>query len=84
MVHTVQYYGNEPKKQKIGRETFMKKLLALAGVGGLAYVLLTNDAVKEKLFNGKYEDQILKLIDLGYLASDVLMWPVHYVKAILP
>ena len=62
----------------------MKKLLALAGVGGLAYVLLTNDAVKEKLFNGKYEDQILKLIDLGYLASDVLMWPVHYVKAILP
>ena len=62
----------------------MKKLIALVGVGGLVYVVATNETVKEKLFNGKYEDQILKLIDLGYLASDVLMWPVHYVKAILP
>ncbi len=62
----------------------MKKLIALVGVGGLVYVLATNETVKEKLFNGKYEDQILKLIELGYLASDVLMWPVHYVKAILP
>ena len=62
----------------------MKKLIALVGVGGLVYVLATNETVKEKLFNGKYEDQILKLIELGYLASDVMMWPVHYVKAILP
>ena len=62
----------------------MKKLIALVGVGGLVYVVATNETVKEKLFNGKYEDQILKLIELGYLASDVLMWPVHYVKAILP
>ena len=83
MVHTVQYYGNEPKI-KLGRETFMKKLIALVGVGGLVYVVATNETVKEKLFNGKYEDQILKLIELGYLASDVMMWPVHYVKAILP
>ena len=62
----------------------MKKLIALVGVGGLVYVLATNETVKEKLFNGKYEDQFLKLVELGYLASDVLMWPVHYVKAILP
>ncbi len=72
------------QNNKTGRETFMKKLIALVGVGGLVYVLATNETVKEKLFNGKYEDQILKLIELGYLASDVLMWPVHYVKAILP
>jgi len=61
-----------------------KKLLALGCVGCLAYVLATNEALQEKLFNGKYEDQFLKVVELARLAGDVCMWPVHYVKAILP
>ena len=61
-----------------------KKLLALLGVGGLAYVVATNEAIQEKLFNGKYEDQFLKVVEIARLGADVCMWPVHYVKAILP
>ena len=88
MVHSVQKYAvSNEQIIIIGRETFMKnakKLLALGCVGCLAYVLATSEALQEKLFNGKYEDQYLKIVELARLAGDVCMWPVHYVKAILP
>ena len=61
---------------------FFTVILCLAGVGGIAYLL--KDKIKEAIFNSKYEDEILKLLDVARLALDLLSWPINYVKAILP
>ena len=62
-----------------------KKLVVCLGVCGAAFVASKNvDFIQEKLFNGKYQDEFLKALDVARVAGDFLMWPVHYVKAILP
>ena len=62
-----------------------KKLAILAGVCGAAVVAAKNvDFIQEKLFNGKDQDEFLKLLDVARVAGDFLMWPVHYVAAMLP
>ena len=63
----------------------MKKLLACVCVCGVAYVAAQNvDFIQEKLFSGKNQDEFLKLLDVARVAGDFLMWPVHYVTALLP
>ena len=62
-----------------------KKLLVCAGLCGAAFVAAKNvDFIQEKLFNGKDQDEFLKLLDVARVAGDFLMWPVHYVVALLP
>ena len=65
----------------------LKKLLVLACLGCLCYVigrLLKLDAVQDKLFEVLGEDRYLKIEGITRTAGDILMWPVHYVKALLP
>jgi len=62
-----------------------KKLLVCAGLCGAAFVAAKNvDFIQEKLFNGKDQDEFLKILDIARVAGDFLMWPVHYVVALLP
>lgn len=62
-----------------------KKLLVCAGLCGAAFVAAKNiDFIQEKLFNGKDQDEFLKILDVARVAGDFLMWPVHYVVALLP
>ena len=63
----------------------MKKLLVCAAVCGAAFVAAKNvDLIQEKLFNGKDQDEFLKILGVARVAGDFLMWPVHYVTALLP
>lgn len=58
-------------------------LLAILGVtAGGCY--LFKDKIMEKVFNSKYEDKILALLDTGRLVWDLVRWPIDYVRAILP
>ena len=62
-----------------------KKLLVCAGLCGAAFVAAKNvDFIQEELFNGKDQDEFLKILDIARVAGDFLMWPVHYVVALLP
>ena len=62
-----------------------KKLLVCVGLCGAAFVAAKNvDFIQEKLFNGKDQDEFLKILDIARVAGDFLMWPVHYVVALLP
>ena len=64
-----------------------KKLLFLACFGGFAYLvgkLLQKDEVKQKLFEALGEDVYLAVQDKVYLLGDLLMWPVDFVRALLP
>jgi len=64
-----------------------KKLLVLVCFGGCAYVigqLLKKDEVQQKLFELMGEDTYLAVLDKVRVAGDILMWPVEYVKALLP
>ena len=64
-----------------------KKLLVIACLGGVGYLLakaLKIDAVKEKLFEVMDEDLYLKIKDISYLVGDLLMWPIDFVRALLP
>lgn len=63
--------------------SFLKVLLCLTGVGAILYFLF-KDKLKDKFFNAKYEDTIFKAMEGLRLASDLLMWPVDYVRAMLP
>ena len=62
-----------------------KKLLVCAGLCGAAFVAAKNvDFIQEKLFTGKNQDEFLKILDVARVAGDFIMWPVHYVSALLP
>ena len=70
------------KKKKCGCG-FLKAFLCLTGIGVVLCFLL-KDKIKDKFFNAKYEDAIFKVMDVARLATDLLMWPVDYIRAILP
>ena len=64
-----------------------KKLLFLACFGGFAYLagkLVQKDEVKQKLFEALGEDTYLAIQDKAYLLGDLLMWPIDFVRALLP
>ncbi len=64
-----------------------KKLLFLACFGAFAFLagkLVQKDEVKQKLFEALGEDVYLAVQDKAYLLGDLLMWPVDFVRALLP
>ncbi|MBR0208550.1 MAG: hypothetical protein IJQ43_06605 [Oscillospiraceae bacterium] len=64
-----------------------KKLLVIACLGGVGYLLakvLKTDIAKEKLFEILGEDLYLAIQDKVYLLGDLLMWPIDFVRALLP
>ena len=64
-----------------------KKLLFLACFGGIAYLLgklAQKDEVQEKLFEVLGEDTYLAILDKVRLGGDLIMWPIDYVRALLP
>ena len=64
-----------------------KKLLFLVCFGGCAYVLgklVQKSEVQEKLFQVLGEDTYLAILDKVRLGGDLLMWPVDFVRALLP
>ena len=65
----------------------IKKLLSLAlygVVGFVLYKLLNTDKAQEKLFEYLGEDTYLAALDKARLLGDLLGWPIHFVKALLP
>ena len=64
-----------------------KKLLFLVCFGGFVYLagkLVQKDEVKQKLFEVLGEDTYLAIQDKVYLLGDLLMWPIDFVRALLP
>ena len=64
-----------------------KKLLVIACFGGVGYLLaklLKTDAAQKKLFEVLGEDTYLALLDKARLLGDLLMWPIDFVRALLP
>ena len=64
-----------------------KKALVLAVLGGLGYLLvklLRTDAAQDKLFEILGEDKYLAILEKVNLLGDLLAWPIHFVKALLP
>ena len=64
-----------------------KKLLFLACFGGFAYLLgklAQKDEVQEKLFVVVGDDAFLALLGKVRLGGDLLMWPIDFVRALLP
>lgn len=64
-----------------------KKILVLVCFGVLGYgiyKLLKTDAAQEKLFSILGEDIYLAVLDKARLLGDLLGWPIHFVKALLP
>ena len=64
-----------------------KKLFCVACLSGLAYVaakLYQKDEVQDKLFELLGEDKYLAVEGTIRLLCDLLQWPVHFVKALLP
>ena len=64
-----------------------KKLLVIACLGGVGYLLaklLKTDAAQEKLFKVMGEDTYLAVLDKVRLLGDLLMWPIDFVRALLP
>ena len=65
----------------------IKKLLGLVFFGGIAYglsKLAEKDEVQETLFGILGEDTYLAILDKVRLAGDLLMWPIDFVRALLP
>ena len=65
----------------------LKKLLVLACLGGAGYLLaklLKTDKAQEKLFEILGEDVYLAVLDKVRLLGDLLMWPIDFVRALLP
>ena len=65
----------------------VKKILVLACLSCLGYGLgkvLQTDEAKEKLFGILGEDLYLAIQDKVYLLGDLLMWPIDFVRALLP
>ena len=64
-----------------------KKLLFLVCFSAFAYLcgkLLQKDEVQEKLFAVLGEDLYLAILDKVRLCGDLLMWPIDFVRALLP
>ena len=64
-----------------------KKLLFLVCFGGCGYLLgklAKKEEVQEKLFQVLGEDAYLAILDKVRLGGDLLMWPIDYVRALLP
>ncbi len=64
-----------------------KVLFTVACVGGVGYLaarLLQSDAVQSKLMGGKYDDTVLNLMEKARTLGDILGWPIHFVRALLP
>ena len=65
----------------------VKKFLLLACfscVGYGVFKALSTDEAQEKLFSILGEDTYLAVIDKVRLLGDLLGWPIHFVKALLP
>ena len=65
----------------------LKKLFVIACLGGVGYLLaklLKTDAAQEKLFKLMGEDTYLAVLDKVRLLGDLLMWPIDFVRALLP
>ena len=63
---------------------FLLAVTCLGGIGFAAYKLLKNDGVQEKLFSILGEDLYLAVLDKVRLLGDLLMWPIDFVRALLP
>ena len=64
-----------------------RKLLFLVCFGGFSYLLgklAQKDEVQEKLFDILGEDTYLAILDKVRLGGDLLMWPIDFVRALLP
>lgn len=64
-----------------------KKLLILVCLGCAGYglgKLLKTDKARDILFSVLGEDLFLGIQDKVYLLGDLLMWPVDFVRALLP
>ena len=64
-----------------------KKALVLACLGGLGYLLvklLRTEKAQDKLFEVLGEDTYLAILEKVNLLGDLLGWPIHFVKALLP
>ena len=64
-----------------------KKLLVIACLGGVGYLLaklLKTELGQEKLFEILGEDTYLAILDKVRLLGDLIMWPVDFVRALLP
>ena len=64
-----------------------KKLLVIACLGGVGYLLaklLKTEVAQEKLFGILGEDTYLAILDKVRLLGDLIMWPVDFVRALLP
>ncbi len=65
----------------------LKKLFVIACLGGVGYLLaklLKTDAAQEKLFAIMGEDTYLAVLSKVRLLGDLLMWPIDFVRALLP
>lgn len=65
----------------------VKKAIVLACLGGLGYFLtkwLKTEEAQDKLFEVLGEDTYLAILEKVNLLGDLLAWPVHFVKALLP
>jgi len=56
----------------------------LAAVFGLGYAIIKSDFVQSKLYDGAHEDLTFAIRDILRLVGDILMWPVDFVRALLP
>ena len=64
-----------------------KKFLILVCLGCVGYglgKLLKTDEAQDKLFGILGEDLFLAIQDKVYLLGDLLMWPIDFVRALLP
>ncbi len=64
-----------------------KKFLVLACFGCVGFCLaklLSTDEAQEKLFGILGEDVYLAILDKVRLLGDLLMWPIDFVRALLP
>ncbi len=65
----------------------IKKFLVLVCFGCVGFglfKLLSTDEAQEKLFGILGEDTYLAILDKVRLLGDLLGWPIHFVKALLP
>ena len=65
----------------------VKKILGFVLFGGAVWAvskLVQRDEVEEKLFALFGEDLYLDVLDKLRLVGDLLMWPVDFVRALLP
>ena len=64
-----------------------KKFLVLVCLGCVGYglgKLLKTEEAQDKLFGILGEDLFLAIQDKVYLLGDLLMWPIDFVRALLP